>query len=166
MGRTTALRRELKRVLVPFMESKKFIIDQRHAPSFFEFRRIVNGRVQFFEIQWEQSGKPRFVVNFGHASIKGTICHNERISANEVCAGKTAEYCRLRPGRGSSTRSWFRQDRPTLSALIARNSFYPPELPVQQLIELFPEAEEYWLTGMLGPNSKLIQCPWAKDVVD
>ena len=166
MGTTTALHHEIKRTFFPFMEAKGFTLDQRYAPHFIDFRRTLEERVQFFEIQWEKYGKPRFVVNFTHVSAKGTICYAEHVPASDVGPGQAPFYCRLHPnGSGSSTRHWFRQDRTILSALLSRSRLYPPDLPVRQLIELFPEVEHYWQSGVVGPNSRLISCPWAQDVV-
>jgi hypothetical protein len=151
MGTTTALRRELKLRFVPFMTAKGFLIDQRHAPHFIDFRRTVGGRIEFVEIQWEKYGRPRFVVSFGHTSAKGTICFGENIAPNEVGPGQAPQYCRLHPtGNGSSTRHWFRQDRPLVSALLARSFLYPADVPVQQLIELFAEVENILNPALLG----------------
>lgn len=166
MGRTTDLRREMKRLFFPFMKAKGFQIDQRHAPNCIDFRRTEGEQVQFFEIQWEKYGRPRFVANFGHASVKGTICHNTPVPSSDIGAGQAPEYCRLHPnGSGSSTRHWFRQDRPFFSALLARKRMYPPDQPIQQLITLFAEAEGYWRSNVVGPHSRLITNRWAHNVV-
>jgi hypothetical protein len=126
----------------------------------------VGGRIEFVEIQWEKYGRPRFVVSFGHASAKGTICFGENIAPNEVGPGQAPQYCRLHPtGNGSSTRHWFRQDRPLVSALLARSFLYPADVPVQQLIELFAEVENYFESGIVGQHSQLIVNAWAHDVI-
>ena len=166
VGRTTALRRELKARFFPFMAAKGFAIDQRHAPHFQEFRRVVGDRIQFLELQWEKYGRERFTVNFGHASVKGTICYDKHISPNDVGPGQAPRYCRLHPnGDGSSTRHWFRQDRPLISALCARSRLYTPDQPVRQLIDLFEEVEQYWESGVVGSHSNLIVNKWARDAV-
>ena len=164
MGRTTELRGVLKTRFFPFMEAKGFSIDQRHAPNFWDFRRTVNGRVQFFEIQWDKYGRPRFTANFGHVSAKGTVCYGKRVPAADIGPGQAPEYCRLHPGSGPSTRHWFRQDRSLLSALF-KGRLHAPERPVLQLIELFAEAEAYWASGRPGPHSNLITNTWAQDAV-
>lgn len=56
MGPTTELRRELKRTFVPFMAARGFVLDNRHAPQFQNYRRTVGDRVQLLEIQWEKYG--------------------------------------------------------------------------------------------------------------
>ena len=166
MGRTTALRQELKKSFVPFMTNRGFSLDQRHAPNFIDFRRTVGNRVQFFEIQWEKYGRPRFTVNFGSTSIKGTISHHQHIDANDVGPGQAEQYCRIHPnGKGSSTRHWFRQDRPVVAALFAGSRFYPPEQIVRQLMDLFVEAELYWSAGTVGKHSQVIKNSWVKEVV-
>jgi hypothetical protein len=166
MGRTTALRRELKKRFVPFMAAKGFDFDQRNAPHFLDFHRVAGNRVQFLEVQWEKYGRPRFTVNFGSASSKGTLCQNQLIGAGDVGPGQAEKYCRLHPnGSGSSTRHWFRQDRPLISALLAWNRLYPPDQPVRQLIELYAEVETYWTSGIVGPHSRLLENGWVHDVV-
>lgn len=166
MGTTTELRRELKRTFLPFMATKGFVLDQRHAPHFMDFRRAAGDRVQFLEIQWEKYGKPRFKVSVGEVSSKGTVCHGDHIDAKDVGPGQAPQYSCLYPqGDGSSTRHWFRQDRALLAALIHRSRLYPPEAPIGQLIDLFHEAEAYWVSGKVGEHMRLISNPWAKDAV-
>ena len=65
MGRTTDLRREMKRRFFPAMIDSGFSVDMRNAPSFVDFRRITPDAIQAFDIQWEKYGRPRFVINFG-----------------------------------------------------------------------------------------------------
>ncbi|MDB5795860.1 MAG: hypothetical protein JWR25_2239 [Noviherbaspirillum sp.] len=166
MGRTTEFRRELKRTFLPFMTAKGFVLDQRHAPHFMDFRRTLADRMQFLEIQWEKYGRPRFKVSVGQVSARGTISHGEHIDAKDVGPGQAPQYCCLYPqGDGSSTRHWFRQDRSFLAALIHRDSLHPPEMPVGQLLELFGEVEEYWLSGKIGKHLRLISNSWAKDAI-
>ncbi|MDB5177463.1 MAG: hypothetical protein JWN75_1131 [Candidatus Saccharibacteria bacterium] len=166
MGNTTELRRELKRTFMPFLAAKGFTLNQRHAPHFIDFYRTVDERVQFLEIQWEKYGKPRFAVNVGQVSTKGTICYGEHIEAKDVGPGQAPQYCRVYPnGNGSSTRHWFRQDRPMISALLTRSRLYAPEVPIRQLLDLFNEIEEYWRSGQVGQHMFLTSNAWAKDAV-
>src|SRR5215470_19180326 len=112
MGKTTDLRREIKRRFVPVMTAKGFSLDMRDAPSYVGFRRMTGDAVQVCDIQWEKYGRPRFAINFGTCSPGGVICHGEPIRAEDVTASTTPVFGRLVPGRRHSVGGWFRQDRP------------------------------------------------------
>jgi len=162
MGPTTELRRELKRTFVPFMTARGFVLDNRHAPHFQNYRRTVGDRVQLLEIQWEKYGTPRFCVNLGQVGVEGTLCWGKVVAAQDAAPSHATENARLYPrGNGSSTRHWFRQDRPLLSALWHGSWRVPPEVPVRQLMDLFEEAEAYWRTGEVGPHLRVHTNSWA-----
>lgn len=157
MGNTTELRREIKRTFVPFAEARGFIIDQRYAPQFLEFRRATGGELHLFDIQWEKYGKRRFVVNFGKCPSEGIDFNGEWLSPDRVSPAHCSANGRLQPGKGPMTSSWFRQDKPFLKRLLSRESLYPPGQVVGQLIALFPEIEAYWQAGNIGPHLRLFQ---------
>ncbi len=158
MGRTTALRREIKRVFVPFMREQGFQLDQRHGPHFLDFRRQAGAQMLFLELQWDKSGRPRFTVNFGKVAAEGVVIVGQHRAASDVGPGQAPAYCRLHPrGKGGSTANWFRQDRSLLSALLAGSRLHPPEQPVRELIALFPEVQAWWDSHEVGPHCKLIQ---------
>ncbi|MDM7948799.1 DUF4304 domain-containing protein [Hydrogenophaga sp.] len=160
MGNTTELRREIKRVFVPFAEVRGFNLDQRHSPQFFEFRRIIDGELHLFDIQWEKYGKPRFVVNFGKSPAEGVEFNGEMLSPDQVSPAHCSVKGRLQPGKGRMTSSWFRQDKPLFVRLLSRESLYPPGQVVGQLIALFPELEAYWRgSGNTGSHLRLFQLP-------
>lgn len=160
MGNTTELRREIKRVFVPFAEAHGFKFDQRYSPQFFEFHRIVDGELHVFDIQWEKYGKPRFVVNFGKCPADGVEFNGESLSPDQVSPAHCSVKGRLQPGKGSMTSSWFRQDKPLLARLLSRESLYPPDQVVGQLIALFPELEAYWRgSGNTGSHLRLLKLP-------
>ena len=133
MGKTSELRAEIKRTFVPFAVQRGFVLDQNNAPTFLEFRREAQGTSQYFDIQWEKYGLPRFVVNFG-----------------------TKERGRLQPRTGALTSSWFRQDRPFLQRIFSANKLYPASQIVSELVKLFPELEEYWVSGKVGPHLRIL----------
>jgi hypothetical protein len=156
MGKTTELRREIKRVFIPFVEARGFKLDQRHAPQFLEFRRIVGDEMHVFDIQWEKYGSRRFVVNFGKCSSKGVEFHGQRILPEGVSAAHCAPNGRLQPGKGASLGNWFRQDKPLLKRLFSRASHDPAQVVVGQLISWFPEVEAYWERNEIGPHLRMI----------
>jgi hypothetical protein len=67
MGRTTDLRREIKRRFFPVMADKGFSLDMRDAPFFVGFRRMTSEAIYVCDIQWEKYSRPCFVINFGNA---------------------------------------------------------------------------------------------------
>jgi hypothetical protein len=137
MGRTTELRRELRKRFIPLATSKGFALSEANAPFSWEFRRVVGGDEQSFDIQWEKYGRPRFVVNF---------------SSRGRCG-------RLQPGSGTGTSSWFRQDPTILDRLLLRAALRAPAEVVDELIALFSELEQFFSEGLVGKHVRLF--PWA-----
>lgn len=86
MGKTTHLRRELKARFYPFFAARGFVLDTTHAPFSVDFRRITAGGVDVFDLQWDKSGQPRFVVNFGHCPADGVVHHGEQVAPDKVLA--------------------------------------------------------------------------------
>jgi Domain of unknown function (DUF4304) len=157
MGRTTALRSEIKRVFVPHLTNKGFASDPRNSPNFLCFRRIVADQVEVFDIQWEKYGRPRFVVNFGKAPADGIVdLLGKHIEPEDVLPSHAPTRGRLAPGSGAMTGSWFRQDRPLIERLANWSSLRPPQQVISQLIELFVEVEEFWKSGAIGPHMRLL----------
>src|SRR5262249_35472387 len=108
MGRTTSLRREIKRVFVPYVESKGFSPDPRGAPSFLCYRRIEAGEVRVCDIQWEKYGRPRFVVNFGKAPADGVMdLLGKHVMPEDILPSHAPIQGRLTPRSGGMTGSWF-----------------------------------------------------------
>ena len=163
MGRTTALRAELKQRFFPFVEARGFTPDMVHAPQFFSFRRSLPTGVHVFDLQFEKYGRPRFVVNFGMCSNAGALSHGEQVSPERILPSQTPQGGRLQPGRGSRTSSWFRQDRSLFDRLTGQADHAPFQV-VGTLIDLFPELESYWSTGTIGPHMRALARPWVRDL--
>jgi hypothetical protein len=157
MGRTTPLRSEIKRVFVPFLANKGFSPDPRNSPNFLCFRRIEADQVHFFDIQWENYGRPRFVVNFGKAPADGVVdLLGKPVRPEDIRPDHATVRGRLAPGSGSMTGSWFRQDRPLIERLAKWSSLRSPEQVISQLMALFAELEEFWTSGTIGPHMRLL----------
>ena len=156
MGRTTPLRREIKRTFIPHLVEKGFSTDMRHAPQFFMFRRISTDAVTACDIQWEKYGRPRFVVNFGQCGPDGVVMRGEHVLPRDILSYHGIVRGQLRPGKGATSRNWFRQDRPLLESIIRWSQFYTPQEVVLRLIGLFPEIEEFWASGRVGPHIHLM----------
>jgi uncharacterized protein DUF4304 len=157
VGRTTALRREIKQVFVPFLAKKGFSSDLRGAPNFLYFRRTEADQVQVFDIQWQKYGRPRFVVNFGKAPADGVMdMFGKHVMPEDILPSHAPIRGRLAPGSGAMTGSWFRQDRPLVERLASWSSLRPPEQVISQLMTLFVEVEEFWKSGTIGPHVRLL----------
>ena len=156
MGRTTSLRRAIKKAFVPHVREKGFLPDMRDAPQFLTFRRVTPEAVHVFDIQWEKYGRPRFVLNFGKCSAKGVICRGVDVLPGDVCPVHTPTCGRLAPGRRATTGGWFRQDRPLLARLFSSAKLHSPEVVVSQLIALFAEVEDFWESEKMGPHIRLL----------
>jgi hypothetical protein len=165
MGRTTDLRRAIKRSFVPLMERKGFNTDSRDMPQFLAFRRITPEKIYVCDIQWEKYGRPRFVLNFGSCGPRGVICHGKEIIPTDVTTSATPRCGRLLPGRSPHTSSWFRQDRSLLQAVWRRSSLRSPNDVIDNLLNLFPEVEEYWNSGAVGKHVRVFNVPWSVDKV-
>jgi hypothetical protein len=155
MGKTTDLRREIKRVFMPLAEARGFKTITRNSPFFLEFRRRKGDEINIFDIQWEKYGKPRFVVNFGNCPVEGLTIHGKHYPPDEVISGWTPQRGRLQPGKGSGTGSWFRQDKPFIKRILSRDKLYPAKDVVAQLAALFMELENWWETGKTGPHMRI-----------
>lgn len=152
MGNTTALRRELKKRFYPFVADQKFEIDRTSSPFSIDFRRSTAEGVDVFDIQWEKSGSPRFVVNFGHCPSSGVIHFGEPVAPDKVLSYMGSSSGRLQPGKGSSTRSWFCQDRSFFHRVVLRRPPRPAAAVVDELLSLFPELQEWFTRRRLGPH--------------
>ena len=157
MGTTTGLRREIKRKFVPYLTERGFVIDERNSPTFLEFRRVTSDWVYLVDIQWEKSGDPRFVINFGKCPPTGITIRGQHYAPEEVCASWMPEYGRLQPHGGPSTANWFRLDKPLMKRLLSGEKSYPPEVVVAELKRLFAEVEAYWATGTVGKHLRIIR---------
>src|SRR5262249_6046475 len=126
MGRTTELRREIKRRFFPVMTATGFTVDMRDAPFFVGFRRMTPDVIHVCDIQWEKYGRRRFVINFGNCSPAGVICHGQLVRPEDVTAGATPVRGSLAPGRHSTIGGWFRQDRPWTESILHLSRLRPP----------------------------------------
>jgi hypothetical protein len=156
MGRTTALRHQIKQAFIPYLAAKGFSVDMRDAPQFFTFRQITAHAVNVCDIQWEKHGRPRFVVNFGKCGAHGVVLRGQRILPDDITSYHGIVRGRLHPGSRRTTRGWFRQDRPLLERIASWSQFYAPQEVVAKLIALFGEVEEFWNSGQVGPHIQLM----------
>jgi hypothetical protein len=89
----------------------------------------------------------------------GVIIRGEHLLPEDIFPNDTPESGRLASSRHRTTAGWFRQDRPLIQRLVAGSELYAAEDVVSQLIELFPEVEEFWQSGTIGPHIQLMPAP-------
>src|SRR5262245_4955184 len=159
MGRTTELRREIKARFFPYATARGFSVDLQLQPRSTIFRRRAGDRVEMFELQWDKYGSPRFVIHFGTCSIGGLDVNGKAIPADQALPTWCDECGSLQPRRRVSTRSWFRQDSTWLTGLIGRPARRNPSEVADELLALFPEIEQYWASGEVGPHLRIWRRP-------
>ena len=161
MGATTELRRALKVRFFPYLIARGFVADLRDQPMSTVFRRRLGSRVQIVGVQWEKYGKPRFAVFFGTCPAEGLQLQGRVWSPDEILPTWCPDTGSLQPGRGLSTRAWFRQDSTLMQRLLGQPPLRTPDHVVEELLALFPELERYWTVGEVGPHVRIRQAPAA-----
>lgn len=143
MSRSQPLRDAIKRQFYPFAHSRGFV--RGKATSLFvPFERTVEGKVQFFEIQWDKSHRARFVINFG-----------EQSGSQQQESGPFPISGRLQRWRGSTLRTWFQISKPWFDILRTFKWSYRPDEVASHLIDYFPELEAWWSSKREGPHVKI-----------
>lgn len=156
MGRTTDLRRELKRRFLPLLTNAGFELDESNAPQLLRLRRIDTKEAQILEIQWDKYGRPRFVLNFARCPSSGVQLRERHFAVDAaVFAGRMKSGGRLQPRRGAGARSWFRQDKPLIARLFSREKLYSVDAIVDEALRLYPQIEAYWRDGQIGPHLRM-----------
>jgi hypothetical protein len=148
----SALRTEVERVFVPFVQSAGFERLSRRTRLFMEFRRNAGTVVHVLEVQWEKHGRPRFVINYGTCPSSGLDIDGRHFSPEDVLAGWLPDSGRLRPKRGKTPASWFRQDYPLLAKLVLRGRLRAESDVVAEAVRLFGELEAYWRSSVMGEH--------------
>jgi len=165
MGNTTDLRRELKKRFYPFVAERGFQIDTANAPFGIDFRRITPDGINVFDLQWEKSGRSRFVVNFGHCPTGDIIHLGEQVLPGKVLSYMGTSSGRLQPVKGSGTGSWFRQDASFFRRVMLRQQPREAAEVVDELLGLFQELDEWFRNRHVGPHIVIINYPWQKQSV-
>lgn len=145
------LRDAIKATFYPFALERGFVRGKASS-LFVPFRRTNGNKVQVFEIQWDKSHRPRFIVNFGEASSDGCEYFGKHIGAELL----EPQHCplggRLQRWRGGSMRTWFQISKPWAETLYTLKSSYTAEEVAAQLIAVFAELESWWETKHQGPH--------------
>jgi len=152
MGITTALRRELKESFYPVALSAGFELDTSLQPELTVFRRIQNAKLEVFDIQWDSHRKPRFIINFAETVDQATDHGGQRLPFSATCTYHCRPTLRLQRQRGGSFSCWFQLRRPLLEQIASMRREYSPQQVVAQLLERWPQMEDWWSTKLIGPH--------------
>lgn len=155
MGTTTALRREIKHRFIPLVVQRGYSLDERDAPTFWLFRRQEGSTVRIFGIQWEKYGRPRFRFDFGTCPAEGLNFNGNHVDWNDMHPHWLPQVASLKPGRGSQSGLWFRQDCSLLARLLGAPALRPAAEVVDDLVAMFEEVEMYWASGVTGRHIHL-----------
>ena len=99
----------------------------------------------------------RAAIHLKNASERtAVIIRGEHVLPGDIFPNDTPEFGRLTPGRRRTTAGWFREDRPLIQRFIAVSALYAAEDVVSRLIALFPEVEEFWRSGTIGPHIQVM----------
>lgn len=162
MGKTTELRREIKKRFYPLVAEHGFEIDVTRSPFGVDFRRSTAERIDVFDLQWEKYGRPRVVVNFGQCPPSGALHLGEQVPPKKVLSYMGSSSGRLQAQKGSGTRAWFCQDRSFVRRVLLRHQPRPAAHVVDELLCLFPEMEEWFQHQRLGLHMVILNYPWQK----
>jgi hypothetical protein len=150
------LRAEVRNTFVPFVRAAGFERLAGKGNLFMPFRREAGSVVHVLEVQWEKYGWPRFVINYGTCPSSGIDIQGRHFAPADVVAGWLPDSGRLRPKRGGTTASWFRQDYPLPMQLVLRRRLRAASEVVVEAVLLFAELEAYWRSGTVGPHMRAV----------
>jgi len=151
MSRSKALRDALKQTFYPVAIEHGFL--RGKATSMFTpFRRKRGPALQVFDIQWDKSGGPRFVINFGEAPSDGVSFRGQFVPPDKVEPVHCPLNGRLQRWRGGSLRTWFQLRKPWPETLRTLRWAYSPDEVATQLIHCFEELEAWWDNKYEGPH--------------
>lgn len=155
MGTTTTLRNEIKHRFIPHVVQQGYTLDMRDAPTFWLFRRQEGAGVRLFSIQWEKYGRPRFRFDFGTCPAEGLNFNGKQVDWKDMHPHWLPEVASLKPGRGSQSGLWFRQDPTLLNRMLGAPALRPASEVVDALLAMYPEVEAYWTNGATGKHIHL-----------
>lgn len=152
MGRTTALRQELKRRFFPHVESRGFMRDESELPRTIHFRRFTSDKVEVFSLIWDKYGHPRFNIRFNNAPIHGVIVRGSHIPAARIHPQDPSFALALLRKPGPYVRHWWQLKMPLLERIKTWKSEYTPKQVVDSVLMAYPEMEVWWESGVIGPH--------------
>lgn len=140
MSQSQPLREALKKRFYPFAQERGFV-SGKATSLFTPFERVADGKIHFFEIQWDKYHRPRFVINFG-----------ERASSEKNDSAPPISTGRLQRWRGGTMRAWFQTGKPWVETVRTLRWSYQPDEVASHLIECFSELEVWWDSKQEGQH--------------
>ena len=143
------LREELSTRFVPLLRQRGFEGPARLAGNAVshDFRRKAATGVQVLSIQFEKYQRPRCVLNLWVEPSEGI---------EEVLRrGGTVVQGRVTARPGSSTRDWFRADRPLWQRLLGNTSTREREA-VSEVVALLDELDRFWESQAASPHVLIV----------
>jgi hypothetical protein len=139
LSKSRPYRVALKSQFYPFVTDKGFVRGKADA-LIVPFHRVVNGRVQWFEIQWEKYHRPLFVLNFGEFDV------DEHINVDRMLSDRSAIKVmgRVQRSRGGGFSNWFQARKPWKASILSMSFRYSPDDVATQIIHSFSDLEGWW----------------------
>jgi len=113
-------------------------------------RTTSDGYLDLLEVQIHPR-RTAVILAFGRAPPDGVSLPWARLSQSEVRVGDLPESCRLYAKRSSMTWfgiPWFLFGREEIAAITKI---------IERVIELYPEVEDYFRSGAVGPHVKCVR---------
>lgn len=138
--------------LYPFAKEQGFVRGKANS-MFVPFSRVNVEMVHWFEIQWDKSHRPYFVVNFCEFPFEGTSALKEQFIDQPEHRGEDYNYGgRLQRSRGGGLYHWFSNAKPLGQILRSFSFTYTPEQAAGELIDSFGELEAWWESKLEDPH--------------
>lgn len=155
MSHTKELRQVVKDRFFPYLEARGFSRLKSTNNLIQRFQRIVGDRVQILHIQWDKYGDPRFILRFGEGAAGGVRLWGKHIPGESLAPQDCRENGSLGRSKGVSMGSWFQLKKPLLDAFRTMSRSYSPEVVADQLLDAFPEVEQWWQDRSEGSRIRL-----------
>jgi hypothetical protein len=155
LSATSALRKALQASLWPHAERAGFARG-KSTSLFTTFRRQAGDVVHVFDVQWDKYHRPRFVINFGAASLSGLLQKNQVAGVEGIEPHHCPDMLRLHRRHGGSMNSWFQLRRPLWEKVTTLSWNHSPDEVATTVVSLFPELEAWWATRAVGPHVRLL----------
>lgn len=144
------LRNEINARLLPALHARGFSGATALSGNglSFEFRKVTPSGCEVLTIQLEKSCLPRFIISLYVAPPGGVVSLIEQ--------GGTLITGLLQPGKGTSTRYWFRADPTWWQKLRFPGRTFEREA-VDGCLELLAEMDQWWQTRQASEHIRLLQ---------
>ena len=138
----------------PFIESSGFYRTSymSHIPRY--FRRRAAG-IDHLDIHWDKYGQAKFKVLLGFTPPEFPL-QPDRPVPDEAKQGRFVyNVCYIKSGNGIFPTLWHGINKSYLSNIFVKNKYTDVEMIISEIIEHWPEAEDWLVTGKAGPHLKI-----------